>query len=222
MNKPYYSNAPVSVAEVIVNGESIIGFAAPQSGGPCLLKLTADDTPISFAVAAAYSEAAATEGLRSGWCGFELHGLRAAIALGGRVEVSCAVSGRILKSLTFKGDDMPSPAATSHSLTVEDLLGMIRKPRSCSGADQILPFAMNHLRRHGVQSFRDMAYLTLLGRWPDGSAPYPEDHIAEEKKRISVYLDALLESEEFQSKWAEQLLPGPFHPNFRFDTTGIL
>lgn len=221
MNSPYYSNARVSVADVRIQDGRIFGYAAPQAGGPCLLRLTADDTPISFAVAASYSKTAAKEGLRSGWCGFELHGLRTAIGLGDRVEVSCVVSGRILKSLPSKDESMPPPPTATRSLTVEGLLSLVREPRTCSEAEQILPFAMNHYRRHGAQAFRDMAYLTLLSRWPDASAPYPDDAISQEERRISRYLEDIIGSGEFVSKWGGELPGGPFHPNFRFDTTGI-
>ena len=222
MSNAYYSNASVSVSDIQVQDDRIFGYAAPQAGGPCLLRLSADDTPISFAVAAAYSEAAAKDGLPSGWCGFELHGLRTAIGLGDRVEVSCAVSGRILKSLTPSREDMPASAATSRSLKVEELLRLVREPRSCPGIKQMLPFAMNHYRRHGPQSLRDMTYLTLLGRWPDASSPYPDDSVPEEEKRITGYLEDLFESDEFDAKWAGGMPGGPFHPDFRFDTTGLL
>lgn len=221
MTSPHYSNAPVAVSEVLVEGDRIFGYAAPQAGGPCLLRLSADDTAVSFAVAGGYSKAAAREGLRSGWCGFELHGVRTAIGLGDRVEVSCAVSGRILKSLLLGGDDMPAAPSATRSLTVEELLHVVREPRSSPSLEQLLPFAMNHYRRHGTQSFRDMAYLTLLGRWPDATAAYPDDAIAEEERRLTAYLEDLVWSEEFGAKWAGQL-PGPFHPGFRFDPTGLL
>lgn len=221
MSNAHYSNPPVAVADVLIEGARIFGYAAPQSGGPCLLRLSANDTPVSFAVAGGFSPAAAKEGLRSGWCGFELHGLRAAIALGERVEVACAVSGRILKSLSLDADDMPPPPAVARSLSVEELLREVRQPRCSPGVEQLLPFALNHYRRHGAQSFRDMAYLTLLGRWPDAAAAYPDAAIAEDEKRVSVYLEDLVWSEEFGAKWAGQL-PGPHHPDFRFDTAGLL
>lgn len=221
MTTPRYSNAPVAVSEVLIEGARVFGYAAPQSGAPCLLRLSANDTPVSFTVAGGFSEAAAKEGLRSGWCGFELHGLRAAIALGERVEVACAVSGRILKSMTLGADDMPSPLGATRSLSVEDLLAEVRQPRCCPDLEQLLPFAMNHFRRHGDQSFRDMAYLTLLGRWPDNAAPRPDSKIAEEEKRVWTYLEDIVSSSEFDAKWAGQL-PGPYHPDFRFDSTGLL
>lgn len=221
MTSPHYSNAPVAVSEVLIEGARVFGYAAPQSGGPCLLRLSANDTPISFAVAGGFSAAAAKEGLRSGWCGFELQGLRAAIALGERVEIACAVSGRILKSVSLDAEDMPPPPSVTRSLSVEELLSEVRAPRGCPGLEQLLPFAMNHYRRHGAQSFRDMAYLTLFGRWPDEAAAHPDGEIVEDEKRISAYLDDLVWSEEFASKWAGQL-PGPYHPDFRFDTTGLL
>lgn len=217
----HYSNAPVAVSEILVEGDRIFGYAAPQAGEPCLLRLSADDTPIGFAVAAGYSKAAAKEGLRSGWCGFELHGLRTAIGLGDRIEVSCAVSGRVLKAILVSGEDMPPPPAATRSLTVEDFLNVVREPRCSPGMEQLLPFALNHYRRHGPQSFRDMAYLTLLGRWPDEAAAYPDDTIDEDEKRITNYLESLVWSDEFGAKWAGQL-PGPFHAGFRFDTTGLL
>ncbi|WP_427790994.1 hypothetical protein [Brevundimonas diminuta] len=221
MSASHYANAPVAVSEVLVEGARVFGYAAPQSGGPCLLRLSANDTPISFAVAAGYSAAAAKEGLRSGWCGFELHGLRSAIALGERVEIACAVSGRILKSMTLDADDMPPAPGATRSLGVEELLAEVRQPRCCPELAQLVPFAVNHLRRHGDQSFRDMAYLTLLGRWPDNAAPRPDSKIAEEEKRVATYLSGITASKEFAEKWGTQL-PGPYHPDFRFDTTGLL
>ncbi|MEN5146855.1 hypothetical protein [Brevundimonas diminuta] len=221
MSRSQYAHAPVAVSEVLVEGGRVFGYAAPQSGASCLLRLSANDTPISFAVASSFSDAAAKEGLRSGWCGFELHGLRSAIALGERVEVACAVSGRILKSMTLGPDDMPAPSGGSRSLSVEELLAEIREPRCCPNVEKLLPFAMNHFRRHGEQSFRDMTYLTMLGRWPDNAAPRPDNKIAEEEKRILVYLKDITSSGEFDMKWAGQL-PGPYHPDFRFDTTGLL
>lgn len=221
MSNSQYSHAPVAAYDIAIEGSRIFGYAAPQSGGPCLLRLSSDDTPINFAVAGAYSEAAANQGIRSGWCGFELHGLRLAIALGERVEIACAVSGRILKAHNYNAEDMPPLSAVSRSLSVEELLSEIRGPRCCPSPEILLPFALNHYRRHGAQAFRDMAYLTLLGRWPDAAAPYPDERIAEDEKRILAYIDDLVSSEEFLSRWGGQL-PGPFHPDFRLDTTGLL
>ena len=45
-------------------------------------------------------------------------------------------------------------------------------------------YVLQNYRRHGAQSFRDRAYLTILGRWPDALAPYPDDSIAEEELRM--------------------------------------
>lgn len=222
MTNSYSSYTPVSVFDCDIKGDRIVGYAMPQAVGPCLLRLSSDDTPISYATATAYSETAAAQGLRGGWCGFELHGLRLAMGLGERVEISCAVSGRILKSVPATLADMPAAPAASRSLTVEGLLRLVREPRSCASTAQLLPFALNHYRRHGAQSFRDRAYLTILGRWPDALAPYPDDSIAEEELRIATYIEDLADSAELTEKWTEGTFIGPFHPDFRFDTTGLL
>lgn len=216
-----YAHSPVSVFEAAVEDGVIVGYAAPQSGSPCLLRLSSDNLPISFAAAAGFSDAAAAAGLRSGWCGFRLHGLRQAVAVGERIEISCAASGRILKTLEGGEAAMPASAPAVKSLTVLDFLAEVREPRMCVSSEQLLPFALNHYRRHGGQSFRDMAYVTLLGRWPDAAAPHVDESIEIEEERILAYVDDLIESDEFNRKW-NGMIPGPFHQDFRLDTTGLI
>lgn len=216
-----YAHSPVSVFEAAVEDGVIVGYAAPQSGAPCLLRLSSDDAPISFATAAGYSDAAAAAGLRSGWCGFALHGLRQAVAIGDRIEISCAVTGNVLKTLSGGEAAMPTAPSSVKSLSVLEFLAEVRQPRTCVSGEQLLPFALNHYRRHGGQSFRDMAYVTLLGRWPDAGAPHVDENINIEEERIRTYINDLIRSGEF-AKRSNGMIAGPFHHDFRFDTTGLI
>ena len=86
---------------------------------------------------------------------------------------------------------------------------------------ELLPFAVNHYRRHGARQFIEASYQTLLGRWPDTNAPDIDFEIDTEEKRVESYLDDMINSEEYQEKWGG-VIHGPFMAGFRFDLSGLL
>lgn len=216
-----YAYSPVAAFHLERDYEGrAVGYAAPTGGAPVLLKLTSDQTPIAFVRATAYSQAAADAGLRSGWCGFTLTGLSEAFAVGDDVELKCVASGQILKAFTLEDLALrPLPAQTP--LSAIDLVALTRRAECCPTVEILTSFGLNHLRRHGHRHFIEASYQTLLGRWPDSAAPEMDLELETQEDQVLAYLNDLLASSECLARWGG-LIPGPFHPAFRFDILGML
>lgn len=216
-----HTYSPVSDFHLDDQNESLKGYAAPLRGSPCLLKLSAENTPIFFARATGYSDTAANEGFRDGWCGFEAHGLRQAFALSDTVQLSCAVSEKVLAKIAMNEDFLSSVTPSRRTLSVVDFLAQIREPDSCPSIGHLLPFAVNHYRRHGPRSFVEATCQTLLDYWPDDRAPTPKNKHKTEDENILAYLKKIMSMREYKEKWGQQI-PGPFHTAFRYDRMGLL
>ncbi|WP_191557889.1 hypothetical protein [Brevundimonas aurantiaca] len=154
-----------------------------------------------------------------GWCAFQIHGLRSAFAIGDEVKLSCGVSGEVLTSLSI--DMLGAPKTEDLRLSALDLVALLRQSDACPGLEQLLPFALNHYRRHGARQFIEASYLTLLGRWPDPTAPDVDFSLESDAERITVYIEDLIGSQEYKEKWGG-IIPGPFVSGFRFDTTELI
>lgn len=210
--------SPVASFELHDRTGSLSGFAAPKNGiAPCLLKLSSDNTPITFGRATRLNAIAASRGLRQGWCGFEISGLRQAFAIGDDVRVTCAVSGETLAQLSFDAALFSSEPAATRTLKTADLTRFARGGEMCADVDDLLPFAMAHYQAFGARAFIEASYLTILRRWPDLTAP---DIVGADEDTIdmvlAIWLRDLVDSDEFQNQWAAEI-PGPFHQAFRYD-----
>lgn len=215
-----YSYSPVAAFGLSdTSNDCLQGYAAPNGATPAQLRLISDNTTIAVVRATGYSAAAAASGLRLGWCGFELHGLRQAFAVGDAVKLCCGVSGEVLATLPQEALSPVMPPAKQ--LSVLDLISVVRSPESCPSINELLPFAVNHYRRHGARQFIEASYQTLLGRWPEVNAPDVDFDLDTEEERVEAYLDDIIDSEEYQEKW-DGIIPGPFMAGFRFDLSGLL
>jgi len=211
--------SPVVAFKLEGQDDILTGYAAPAGESPCLLKLVGGDTPIFFARASGYSATAAADGFRSGWCGFEIRGAAQAFVVSDTVRLVCGVSGEVLAEIPEPPRAIPAPQLDI--LSVTDLLDEMRRPDSSPSLEGLMPFALNHLHRHGSRQFVEATYETLLGRWPDVNAAQPNERLADDEKRVATYLRLLMKSEEYTRKWGVQI-PGPFHPSFRYDRSGLV
>lgn len=215
-----YTYSPVTAFALSdTSNDCLKGYAAPDGATPSQIRLIADDTTITVGKATAYSAAAAACGLRRGWCGFELHGLRQAFAVGSAVKLCCGASGALLA--TLPRDVLSAVVPPAKQLSVTDLISLVRSAESCPSINELLPFAVNHYRRHGARQFIEASYQTLLGRWPEVNAPDVDFELDTEEERVESYLDNIIDSAEFQEKW-DGIIPGPFMSGFRFDLSGLL
>lgn len=213
------SYSPVVAFKLEDRDDLLAGYAAPGGESPCLLKLVAGDTPIAFARAGGYSSTAAADGFRSGWCGFEIHGVVQAFVISDAVRLLCGVSGEVLADI----GEPPRTAtvSTSEALSVTELLAEIRRPDASPSLEQLLALALNHYRRHGARQFVEATYETLLGRWPDANAPQVNERLTDDEKKVASYLRMIMKGEEYQTRWGG-LMPGAFHPSFRYDRSGLI
>lgn len=211
--------APVAAFELVRGGEKLQGFAAPSGGpAPCLVKLTAGETPIAFAQAGRFSAAAAAAGLRLGWCGFDIPGVRQAFAIASEVTLSCGVSGETLATIPFDPALFEGGQPAESTLSVIQLLTLARDGEMAEDIAHILPFALAHLRRHGARALIEASYQTLLRRWPDGDANM-NLHVEEgqtDEDAVAAHLGNMAGSAEHNSQVAPAI-PGPFHQAFRYD-----
>lgn len=210
--------APVAEFKLHDVSETVSGFAAPKSGpAPCLVKLSSDDTSIVFGRASRFDALAAGRGLRQGWCGFDLSGLRQAFAIGDDVRLSCGVSGETLAQLTLAPTLFQAAPAAPQTLSVLDITRLARSGEMCVDVDDLVPFAAAHFRAFGERALVEATYQTLLRRWPDGNAAGIGDVEADSLEiAVGVYLRTMVESSEFKNLWAAEI-PGPFHHAFRYD-----
>ncbi len=211
--------SPVVAFKLEGQDDILTGYAAPAGESPCLLKLVGGDTPIFFARASGYSATAAADGFRSGWCGFEIRGAAQAFVVSDTVRLVCGVSGEVLAEIAEPLRAIPAPQLDI--LSVTDLLDELRRPDSSPSLEGLMPFALNHLHRHGSRQFVEATYETLFGRWPDANAAQPNERLADDEKRVATYLRLLMKSEEYTRRWGVQI-PGPFHPSFRYDRSGLV
>jgi len=216
---PYNVYSPVTVFKFDDGSDPMSGYAAGSGDAPCLVKLLADETPVAFARATRYAPTAAVDGFRGGWCGFEIAGAKQAFALSDAVTLRCGVSGEILMTVT--SEQAMTPDAEAGMLTVAELLSRARSADLCPSAELLTVFALNHFRRHGLRRLVEATYETLLLRWPDSSAREPNPRLADEEKRIAAYIRDIMKSDEYMKKWGREI-PGPFHPAFRYDRSGII
>lgn len=214
-----YAYSPVAAFKLDRQDDVLTGYAAPQGEPPCLLELRAGDTPVIFAKAARYSPLAAADGLRGGWCGFEVYGVAQAFAIDDAVRLVCSVSGQTLVEIATP--PASRPAFDALPLTVLDLLAEVRRNDAAPSMDEVLPFALNHYRRHGARQFIEATYQTFLGRWPDAGAPQLSDRASSDEKRVLAYIRQVTRSDECIARWGDGC-PGPFHPQFRYDRTGLV
>lgn len=209
--------APVAVFE-LQDQNGLSGIAAPRSGlAPCLIRLSSDDTPIAFGRATRLNPAAETRGLRQGWCGFEIAGLRQAFAVGDDVRLSCGVSGETLAQLPFDPGLFSPEGSAPRTLTTLDLTRLARGGEMCASVGDLMPFALAHYRTFGERAFIEASYQTLLRRWPESSAPGCGDADSGNLEMVvAAWLYSLADSDEFLNLWAAEI-PGPFHQAFRYD-----
>lgn len=204
----------VAVYQAAEKNESVVGYAAPETGiHPCLLYLKSDGGVIAAAEAIGFSEEAGRKGVRAGWCGFKLFGLDMAKALGTVLTVECAVSGRALQTLGSSPPARDGARERSTSLmTVEDILGLVRDYAGSPSIEALTPFARRHNQLAGFDSLIEASYLSLLGR--DAS---PDDlqawrFLRSDSNGERSLLESLAGSEEFRIKNAA--LPGPYQSAF--------
>jgi hypothetical protein len=210
--------SPVATFELHKRSGKLAGFAAPAKGvSPCLIRLSSDDASIAFARATRHDADAARRGLRYGWCGFEIAGLRQAFAIGDTVRLSCGVTGETLAEIPFDASLFEAVTVTSRTLSVGDLTRLVRSGEMCADVDDLVPFAVSHYQHHGARAFVEASYQTLLRRWPDATAPGVGDVDSESLElAVAIYLRSMADSDEFQNQWSAEL-PGPYHDAFRFD-----
>lgn len=214
--------SPVVKFQLDPGTAGLTGYAAPGGGAnPCLIKLTSDDRPIVFVRATGYSEAAARDGFRGGWCGFEAPGLAQALSVGEIVRLHCGVSGEILSDIAFDPALFGDGAQTSTTLTATDVITHARLGEIAPDVAHILPFAVAHLDRHGARPFLEATYLTLLRRWPDASAGFETSGGESDDEHVATYLNGIIDSDEYRIKWGRKT-PGPFHPAFRYDRDHLI
>ena len=196
-------------------GDVITGYAAPKGGVlPSVLKLMSDNVPIAYVRASRFSAEAEQAGLRLGWCGFRAPGLSKAFAIGSTVTLRCAQDDRILMTVPFNEDVFTS--SNGSTLTAEAIILTGGRGEVFESVEQMLPFMRWHRDRHGQSGLVEAAYMTILGRWPDGAAVHTWSPLVDNDKGIVSMLSAIAKSDEFLRKPAH-CLPGPFHQGFRFD-----
>lgn len=209
--------APVAHFSAETVGDSIKGIAAPADGPrPCLIGLFAGDIPVSFARAARFSEAAEKNEIRLGWCGFQLPALDQAVALGGKIEVRCGVSGRSVMKPNVDVSVFGTAGRLNRVLSVVDAMRLVREAEACPDRLRLEVFAREHFRQHGPRSFLSAAYQTVLGREIDAGALAQWDHVSDHGALMTPFLERLAQSQEFVSM-PYQVLPGPFQARFAFD-----
>lgn len=209
------SVAPVRDFALQQLGDRIVGYAAPASGSlPAGVILTVNGVTLFAARATRHSAEAATQSVRLGWCGFEIHGAARAFALGDGVELACAASGASLQSLDIRTMSRTPAAAAQETVSVADLLGRVRSADTCATPAPILPFAESYRARTSLRELLEASHMMVLKR--------PVSHEAEEWVRQhkgepspAALLDMLVRTEEFRHTQGSYI-PGPFHPDFRY------
>ncbi|WGM32288.1 hypothetical protein [Brevundimonas sp. NIBR11] len=195
----------------------ITGYATPRIGPrPAALSLTTGDTTIAVVRASRYSQTAAEAGIRAGWCGFELPGLAQAFALGSDVAINCVATGKVLERLAFSPDVFEAVSPPSQPLSAAEVFFAGSLGERCSDLEQVMPFAIDHRNRHGARSFMEATYQMLLDRLPDTVAYKQYEGVVTTDAGLIEFLDDITASDEY-ARYPLRVMPGPFHPAFRYD-----
>ncbi len=207
---------PVVVHFHLEEGDPVVrGYAAPTSGPqPSVVNLLSDGELIESARASRFSKPAAAASIRHGWCGFEIHGLGKAFAVGDRVVLECAGSGAILHGFEMSTELFRGSA--ERTSTVEEVLRIGSAGETFENVDQIVPFLAWHRQKHGTDQLIEATYQTVLGRWPEASVFEHWRGALNTNQDLAKFLSTLINSDEFRSRAPHQP-PGPFHQAFRLD-----
>ena len=206
---------PVAHFGLKSDGPVIQGYAAPTNGPqPAMVNLVSDGELIAAARASRYSAAAASASIRHGWCGFELHGLGKAFAIGDQVELQCAGSGAVLHAFEIRAEMFQGPA--SKTRPAEKVLAAGSAGEVCDDVEQIVPFLAWHRQRYGIDQLIEATFQTVLGRWPEGAAIELWRDKLNNNQELAKFVSTLMTSDEFQGRPIRHL-PGPFHQAFRLD-----
>ena len=213
--------APVHEFRVLeMSGNRLRGLAAPDGSLlPSAVILSAGKRTLSISVASAFSEAAKAEGMRDGWCGFQLSGLQQALAYGPCGEIRCAVTSRLL--LTLDDDAIASaPSLVSTNISIEALREEICRDSGTDSLDAVWPYAEALLEEKGVSAFIDASYVYLLGRSADaeGQSAF-ETRVTSGAPPRAVW-HSIVDSEEFLKRRLK-IFPGPFDPGFPFSLSPL-
>lgn len=209
----YAPSQHVSVEKL--TGNRLLGYAVPElDPRPAAVILAVGERVLDVAVASRFSAKAKADGLRNGWCGFELGSLQKALALGPYCEIRCAVTRR-----TFvKIDENTIASATSIpriDVTIEIILDQIRKEAGTVDSDEVWPFVELFIKEKGIEAFLEASYRYFLGRSIDnyGRTSIMAD-IAAGRSLRGVW-DIIKLSDEARAKNL-RVYSGPFDPNFPF------
>lgn len=198
-------------------GSVITGYAAPRAGAkPAAVALMAGDVTIAVVRASRYSQTAAEAGVRVGWCGFELHGLAQAFALSSTVTLNCVATGRVLEKLAFDPAVFETVNRATQPLTATEVFLAGGLGERCENLEHVAAFAIDHRNRHGARSVLEATYQMLLDRLPDGAAYDGYGPLVMSDIGLLDLLKAICTSEEYKQN-PLRIMPGPFHPAFRYD-----
>jgi hypothetical protein len=211
------SYAPVHESEIdrteIARG-FIQGYAAPKRGPKwCRLELVSGGKLVAVADACGYSEIARANGVRFGWCRFDMGGLAVAGALAELVQIRCAISGALVAE--FEAEALVGAVPKRQPLTLSALCAFISELRGCSSLEQISPFAERYREIHAEKAFVEALYVYLLKRRP--SAREVDDFLRDlpEGWNVGDCWKKMTSSPEFARR-PSKILPGGFDPGFSF------
>jgi hypothetical protein len=213
--------APVHEVRVLsMSGNRLRGLAAPDGGQlPSAVILSAGERTLSVSIATAFSGIAKAEGMRDGWCGFELSGLQQALAYGPCGEIRCAVTNRSL--ITLDDEAIASAASlASPGITIESLRDEIRRDSGTDDLDGVWPFAEAFFQEKGPRAFIDASYLYILGRSGDPGGLSSFENAVKSGAALRQVWHAMAGSEEFKEKGSKIFL-GPFDPGFPFSVSPL-
>ena len=213
--------APVNQMRVLaMAGNRVRGLAAPEEGHRAsAVMLVAGTRILGVSIAAGFSEEANANGMRLGWCGFELVGLQHALAFGLRAEIRCLASNR---SLIMLDDDAVAAATSSDSpdVTVEAMRAAIQRDSGTENPDAIWPFAEALFREEGADAFLAECYSFFLHRPIDDAGRVHFSDLIIAGAPLREAWDTLLTSDEFKGRKTLSF-PGPFDPRFPFSLSPL-
>lgn len=193
-----------------VKGSHVQGWAAPKSGPRCsCLLFYAGDTLVAAARADKHDSDAAKQGLRHGWCKFEIRLTPRHFVLAETLRVCCSESGMEL------GQISRSEVAFDDSGVVGlNSVEAIAKVNLDDRYTDIRPFEPLIMRLSELlddEQFVSFAYRFVLERRSDVAGVASYRTLA--KSSPTTIIQSLLESEEFKRK-RDPGLPGPFSHEF--------
>jgi hypothetical protein len=203
--------APVARFEAVIDKEGgrIIGYAAPKRGmAPCRIQVCNGGRIV--AAAAAINYAGNNCSVRLGWCGFTLPLGTWLFPFDDQADIVCAVSGRVLLSLSLDCFDLPSDPVSVLAAIPTSVLDLAEIHTDFTSVPGIVRLVQAVVARTSAEKGVHALYQMLLARHADAVGLQDCRRKMTSKSGIEQAVRLIMSSDEFHGLPPECCFTSPY------------